>query len=158
MTSLSRSLWIRRALLCGALAAPLAAHADCVLDAAKYHRVNPTVLLAIAVVESKMRPDAMHVNANGSHDMGVMQINSIHLPELARYGVKREDLYDGCKNVYTGAWILRKRLDEYGNTWAAIGAYHSATPALRDGYAARVHATVRWLVDSGYAYPDHPVK
>ncbi|WP_233272684.1 lytic transglycosylase domain-containing protein [Paraburkholderia acidisoli] len=130
---------------------------DCVLSAAEYHHVNPNILLAIAIVESRMRPDASHLNANGTSDMGLMQINSVHLNELAKYGVKRDDLYDGCKNVYTGAWILRKRLNEYGNTWAAIGAYHSATPALRDAYAARVHSTVRWLLDSGYAYPERPV-
>lgn len=129
---------------------------DCVLSAAEYHHVNPNILLAIAIVESRLRPDASHLNANGTSDMGLMQINSVHLNELAKYGVKREDLYDGCKNVYTGAWILRKRLNEYGNTWAAIGAYHSATPALRDEYAARVHSTVRWLLDSGYAYPERP--
>ena len=141
------------------LAAPLSARAsDCVLDAARFHRVNPTVLLAIAVVESKIRPTAVHKNANGTHDVGVMQINSIHMPELARYGVKQEDLYNGCKNVYMGAWILRKQLDKYGNTWAAIGAYHSATPALRDRYAARVRATVRQLIELGYAYPGDKLK
>jgi soluble lytic murein transglycosylase-like protein len=145
-------------LLAAALVFPGIARADCVLEAAKYHRVNPTILLAIAIVESRLQPGAVHKNTNGSADFGVMQINSVHLPELARYGVKRADLYDSCKNVYTGAWILRKRLDQYGNTWAAIGAYHSATPALRDSYAARVQAMVRWLIDTGYAYPGDRAK
>jgi lysozyme-related protein Hpa2 len=137
-----------------ALATSGAAHADCVLDASRYHRVNPNILLAIAIVESGMREDAVHVNTNGSSDIGVMQINSVHLPELKRYGVKQSDLQFACKNVYTGAWLLRKRLDKYGNTWSAIGAYHSATPVLRDAYAKRVHNTVEWLFSSGNAYPE----
>lgn len=140
------------ALLSAAVAAPRLAQADCVLDAAKYHKVNPTILLGIAIVESRMRANATNVNTNGSTDMGMMQINSIHLPELKRYGVKASDLYDGCKNVYTGAWILRKQMDKYGNSWQAIGAYHSATPTFRDAYALRVQNTVQWLIRNGYAY------
>jgi len=135
------------------------ASADCVMDAAKYHKVNPTILLGIAIVESRLRANATNVNTNGSTDMGMMQINSIHLPELSKYGVKKDDLYDGCKNVYTGAWILRKQMDKYGNNWQAIGSYHSATPAFRDAYAKRVRNAVQWLIRSGYAYPaDMPKK
>jgi soluble lytic murein transglycosylase-like protein len=140
------------ALLSTAIVTPRLAVADCVLDAAKYHKVNPTILLGIAIVESRMRANATNVNTNGSTDMGMMQINSIHLPELKRYGVKATDLYDGCKNVYTGAWILRKQMDKYGNSWQAIGAYHSATPSFRDAYALRVRNTVQWLIKNGYAY------
>jgi soluble lytic murein transglycosylase-like protein len=134
-----RSTLARSALICAAasfVAQP--AHADCFDDAAVYQRVNPMVLRAIAWQESHNRPSATHLNANGSIDYGVMQINSIHLHELARYNIDRHTLLEPCKNVYIAAWHLRKKMGKYGNTWAAIGAYHSETHAERDLYARHI--------------------
>jgi len=133
-----------------ALLAPRHAWADCFGDAAEYHHVNPLVLRAIALVESGGNPNALNRNRNGSYDLGEMQINSIHQPELARYGVSPPDLLDACKNIYIAAWILRRAMDKYGNTWQAIGAYNSATPRYRDRYAARVQEAVRTLLAAGY--------
>lgn len=126
------------------------AHADCFDEAAAYQHVNPTVLRAIAWLESHNQPDSVHTNKNGSVDYGVMQINSIHLPELARYGVDQHTLLEPCKNVYVAAWQLRRQVLKYGDTWAAIGAYHSQTPALRDRYAAQVARILRRWVDAGW--------
>ncbi|MGF7189777.1 soluble lytic murein transglycosylase-like protein [Robbsia andropogonis] len=116
------------------------ARADCFDDAAVYQHVNPMVLRAIAWQESRGRPNAMHLNANGSLDYGVMQINSIHLRELARYHIDRATLMQPCKNVYIAAWHLRGKMEKYGNNWTAIGAYHSETPAERDLYAHHIAA------------------
>jgi len=128
------------------------AYADCFDEAAAYQHVNPTILRAIAWQESHYRADAVHKNANGSIDYGLMQINSIHLSALARYGIGQEALMTPCKNVYIAAWQLRRQVVKYGNTWAAVGAYHSATPALRDDYARRIAAIVeRWSMGSASA-------
>lgn len=145
--------WLRASMLAAGWFAACAAHADCFDDAALYHHVNPVILRAIAVVESQYNPAAVNRNTNGSVDLGEMQVNSIHLPELARYGMTRDDLLDGCKSIYTGAWILRQRMDKYGNTWDAIGAYNSATPHFRDRYAARIQQAVRKLLALGYTGP-----
>ncbi|VWB88189.1 lytic transglycosylase catalytic [Burkholderia lata] len=103
------------------------------------------VLRAIAWLESRNRPDATHLNENGSIDYGVMQINSIHLRELNRYNISRTTLMRPCENVYIAAWHLRRMMDKYGNTWAAVGAYHSETPAERDSYAHRIqHILAGW--------------
>ena len=83
------------------------ARADCFDEAAKYQKVNPLILRAIAWQESHNRPDALHKNANGSTDYGVMQINSIHLPiaravrHLARHadGTVQERLYRGVASA-----------------------------------------------------------
>jgi len=91
------------------LAAAGQARADCFDEAAKYQKVNPLILRAIAWQESHNRPDARHKNANGSTDYGVMQINSIHLPTLAQYGISQGTLMEPCKNVYIAAWHLRRR-------------------------------------------------
>jgi hypothetical protein len=34
-------------------------------------------------------------------------------------------------------------MNKYGNTWQAVGAYHSETPALRDKYAQQIVAILR---------------
>jgi soluble lytic murein transglycosylase-like protein len=114
------------------------AHADCFDAASQYHQVNPLVLRAIAWAESHNEPLATHQNPNGTMDYGVMQINSVHLPALGQYGISTQTLMDPCANVYVAAWHLRHQMNKYGNTLAAVGAYHSESPELRDHYAQRI--------------------
>jgi soluble lytic murein transglycosylase-like protein len=122
---------------------PAFAAVDCFTAAGQYQTVNPLILRAIAWQESHDATTAKHVNSNGSVDYGLMQINSIHLPKLAQYGISADKLMNPCANVYVAAWHLRQKMNKYGNTWAAVGAYHSETPALRDQYAQQVMAILR---------------
>jgi len=124
---------------------------DCFAAAAAYQHVSPVVLRAIAWQESHGNANALHRNRNGSTDYGMMQINSIHLPLLSRYGVSADDLMNPCLSVYVAAWHLHKMMVKYGNNWAAIGAYHSETPAERDRYARSVQSIVERmkLADDG---------
>jgi soluble lytic murein transglycosylase-like protein len=133
----SRTIMMVAAAL-GAAFAWGSARADCFDEAARYQKVNPLILRAIAWQESHNTPDALHKNANGSTDYGLMQINSIHLPTLAQYGISSDTLMEPCKNVYIAAWHLRQKMNKYGNTWQAVGAYHSETPSLRDRYARQI--------------------
>ncbi len=114
------------------------ARADCFDDAARYQSVNPQILRAIAWLESRNRANALRKNDNGSIDYGLMQINSVHLAALSRYGIGPELLMHPCVSVYIAAWHLRQKMNRYGNTWQAIGAYHSETPKRRDGYARQI--------------------
>ena len=59
------------------------ARADCLDDAAAFHHVNVSLLRGIAQVESGMKTNAVNTNANGTTDIGLMQINSSLLPTLA---------------------------------------------------------------------------
>ena len=77
----------------------LPARADCLDDAATFHRVNPRLLRVIAQHESGMRPTAVNRNSNGSEDIGLMQINTSWLPTLARYGIRREHLEETGRRV-----------------------------------------------------------
>jgi len=121
------------------------ARADCIDDAAQYHQVNPWIVRAIVQVESGANPAAMHRNANGTLDVGIAQINQVHMPELASYQIAQKDLLDACVNVYTSAWLLRRSVNRYGNTWAAVGAYNSSTPRYRDIYSTKVRRVIdRW--------------
>jgi lysozyme-related protein Hpa2 len=112
--------------------------ADCFDTAAKYEHVNPLILRGIATVESQNNPHATHRNKNHTVDFGMMQINSIHLKELNKRGVHRRDLMNACKNIYTGAWLLKREVVKYGDTWKAVGGYHSETPHERDRYANKI--------------------
>ncbi|SCU77626.1 Invasion protein iagB [Cupriavidus necator] len=129
------------ALLASALLAG-AAQADCLDDAAVFHGVSPSLLRSIAMQESGMKPWVTNRNANGSEDIGLMQINTIHLPRLARYGITRAHLFNGCTNAYVGAWILRENIHRFGPTWKAVGAYNAASPDKQLRYANKIHA--RW--------------
>jgi soluble lytic murein transglycosylase-like protein len=115
------------------------AWADCLSQAAAYHRVDARLLRAIALEESGMRPHAVGKNRNGSRDIGLMQINSSWLPALARFGVTETHLYNACINAYVGAWILAHNIARLGLTWEAVGAYNAAAPAKRAAYARRIY-------------------
>lgn len=124
------------------------ARADCIDDAAAYHHVNPALAHAIASVESRFSPTAYNRNANGSEDIGLMQINSSWLPTLSRFGISRAALFDGCVNAYVGTWILSQNISRLGLTWNAVGAYNAMSPSKRLQYARRVYNT---LFSPGFA-------
>jgi soluble lytic murein transglycosylase-like protein len=128
----------------------LPARADCFDDAAQYHSVNPWILRAIAAQESRFNPAAVHpVNSNGSRDHGMTGINDILLPELAGYGITAGDLRDGCKSVFLAGWHLRRMVNKFGNTWAAVGAYNSKTPSKRDLYAEKIRRIINFWIARG---------
>lgn len=146
---------VRRNVLsaCLAISASLVAldgRADCFDEAAQHHHVNPWVLRAITAQESSFNPNVIHPrNTDGSVDMSWTGINSVHLPELARYGVSAADLRDACKALYVAAWHLRKQVERFGNTWEAVGAYHSKTPSKRDAYSAKIRRILDFWISQG---------
>lgn len=118
----------------------------CILPAAQYHSVNAHILRAILKVESNLNPRAVAKNDNGSFDVGIGQINSIHFTELAKHGIGPGQLSDPCVGTFVAAWHLGKMVARHGNTWDAIARYHSATP-----YFNRRYQALLWneLVQSG---------
>jgi hypothetical protein len=139
----------RASVLALALLFPSVSIADCFDEAARFHTVNPWILRAIAAQESGFRPGTIVQNTNGTLDRGMLGINSVHLPELARYGVTAQDLMDSCKSTYLGAWHLRRKINKHGNSWKAVGAYHSETPWRRDGYALAVQRIIEYWSKQG---------
>jgi soluble lytic murein transglycosylase-like protein len=111
----------------------------CIAAAADYHGVNPYLLRAILMVESQLNPKAVNINKNGTRDIGVAQINSIHLPVLQSHGIKENHLMDACVNTYVGAWLLRKQIARYGMNWFGVAAYHSVTPDKNFRYQVLVY-------------------
>lgn len=86
-----------------------------------------------------MNPDSVGRNKNGSLDLGLMQINTVWLNDLARYGISKTQLMDSCTSIYVGAWIMSKNIRNYGYTWRAIGAYNSKNPLIGFQYAKKVY-------------------
>ncbi|WP_415914310.1 lytic transglycosylase domain-containing protein [Paraburkholderia sp. J67] len=82
----------------------------------------------MAVVEINDTRHAIYCNTSDSVDIGFMQINSIHLPELYRQGIRCKDLLNACKNIYTAASLIRRNMNAHQRFWETVGKYHSATP------------------------------
>lgn len=110
----------------------LAAHAFCFDKAAQQYQISEPLLRAIAFAESGNNPKALHFNADGSTDLGLMQINSSHLAQLAGYGIGKTQLLEPCTNVMVGAWVLAQSIKRYGLTWRAVGSYNTGVRAGRD--------------------------
>jgi soluble lytic murein transglycosylase-like protein len=117
-----------------AKATAVLAEDQCLMPAAQRHGVNPHILRAILQVESGMRPHVVNRNRNGSIDVGMAQINSIHFRELAQWGITPERLLDPCVATHVAAWHLKRVMLRHGNTWFGVAAYHSATPTHNQRY------------------------
>lgn len=117
---------------------PLPAPVACVWAAADHYHLPPLALVGILEAEGG-RAGLAHRNADGSEDLGPMQINTRWLPRLERYGLGRARLLsDPCANVWAGAWILALAIARDGDVWTAIGHYHSGRPAESRKYRRRV--------------------
>lgn len=120
------------------------AQAFCWHDAAARYGLPAALLIAIAEQESGFNPKAVNTaNRNGTRDLGLMQINSMHLPLLARYGIREQDLFEPCTNVHVGAWVLASAFAQHGYSWNAVGAYNAggdpAAAAQRAAYAWKIY-------------------
>lgn len=115
------------------------------LAASASYNVPQPVLYAIMLAEDG-RMGQISANSNGSYDLGIMQINSLWLPELAKHWdmSQTEVAYalvnDVCTNFNVASWILKKKIAEAdGSLINGIAYYHSRTPHLGRKYALRVY-------------------
>ncbi|MCU6670870.1 type III secretion system invasion protein IagB [Enterobacteriaceae bacterium H4N4] len=118
--------------------------ANCWDSAGHRYHVDPYLLFAIAKVESGMNPHAVGWNRDGTRDVGLMQINSIHFPELQRAGIDEARLMsEPCTSIRVGASILSGMINVYGNNWEAVGAYNAGLK--KENYPQRmVYARKVW--------------
>lgn len=140
--------------------------------------VAPATVAAIISVESAGNPLALSTNprttieqaddrvttersvtsllASGANvDIGLMQINSQHLPRLQLTGPQ---LLDPCINIFSGTSLLREKFararrlhaDPQQALRAALSAYNtgSLTRGLHNGYVARVLQAAGLVTDT----------
>ena len=99
-----------------------------------------------------MKSGALGKNQNGSVDIGIGQINSIHLKELSQFGIGPVHLQDACIGTYVAAWHLKKAIAARGNTWEGVASYHSRTPYFNKRYQALL---INEMIRSGAMQGQH---
>lgn len=127
----------------------------CMATAAAFYHLPPRVLPSIQAVEGGYI-GAVHADSDGSQDLGIMQVNTRWLADLAQVArmsegeVRERLIYDGCFNIAAAAAILRAYLNEArGDLMLAVGYYHSHTPALNLEYQSKVLASAARLFGTG---------
>jgi len=118
-------------------------------EVAQRRGVPADLLYAIARVESGLDPKAVnrsHFKRTGSIDIGLMQINSRHLPELSRHGITQASLFDPCTNLDVGAWLLADLFSRKGLSWDSVGAYNAACTRLKGDECLKARARYAWKV------------
>lgn len=123
----------------------------CVVDASRYLHLDPFIVMAIIKVEGG-KVGTLSKNSNGSYDMGVMQINTIHLGDIEQKhpGITwRDATYRPCINIALGTSLLKQRIDEVkGDVWRGVGNYHSKTPKYHNRYKEKVKKEYAKLLDT----------
>lgn len=104
--------------------------------AGKKYNINPNLLKAIAIYESNINPKVVHKNKNGTYDIGIMQINTVHKETLKRYGISLHDLFKPSTNIIVGAWVLSECFKKFGYTEQAIGCYNGGSKNFK--YARKI--------------------
>jgi hypothetical protein len=126
----------------------------CIKFAADKYAVNPLVIKAISVVEGG-KVGTFSKNTNDTYDIGIMQINSIHLADIKRTFPKvgaYELAYNPCVNISIATWILKQRITETKNFWTGVGNYHSKTPDKRNTYLRKLYPVYKELT---YSHREH---
>ncbi|WP_080947424.1 lytic transglycosylase domain-containing protein [Moraxella bovoculi] len=97
----------------------------CWTEAGQKYDIDPLLLMAIGWKESNGRPNAVGPPLpDGNVALGLMQINTIHLPELRKWGIRRNDLFNPCTSIHVGAYVLRDCINRFGEIWRSVGCYY----------------------------------
>lgn len=119
---------------------------ECINQAAIAYHIPATVLVAVLETENGLAGEA-NPNTNGTYDYGPMQINTVWVEKLQKYGVTRQQIqYNACVNIAVGAWILSQTIANTGSRWLGIGNYHSYTASLNEQYQLKVKSEYRYFM------------
>ncbi len=117
----------------------------CIERAAAHYGAHPDIIRAVMRTEGGKTGNISY-NKDGSFDIGKMQVNSVHLPELANYGITSAMLTnDECLNIHIGTYYLQKNVITAPHFWNGVGRYHSKTPVKNINYQYRVWGNLEKL-------------
>ena len=118
---------------------------QCISFNANHFELPELALRSIRKVEGG-KACTVSKNTNNTADLGIMQINTIHLPSIQKHysSITAEDLAcKPCLNITVASWILKQRLEEAnGDVWLAVGNYHSKTPKVRMRYLKKIKKAI----------------
>jgi len=111
------------------------------------HQKIPAIVLVLILDVEKGYVGLKQGNDDGTYDLGPCQLNTINLPDYAKYGISEDDLrYNGPLNVLAAAIYVRKQIDEAIKKGKSgrffilegMGRYHSKTPKFKRLYQGRL--------------------
>ncbi len=100
--------------------------AEAILEAADEFSVPLSLAFALAYTESGFDANAEHVNANGSIDRGLFQLNNNSFSKLTE-----DEFFDPKVSAYYGMSHLQFCLKSGGNEIAALAMYNAGTNKVR---------------------------
>jgi len=107
-----------------------------ILEVSKEFKLQPDKLLRIAYVESRFNHNAIRQNKNGTIDVGMMQINSVHWTTTC----KAFDILKLKGNVQCAAKLLSMHKLKASTDMYWIGRYSSKTPSIKFKYYQKLQA------------------
>lgn len=132
---------------------------QCFVSAAEQHDVDPNLTRAIAYVESRFKANAVAYPPDGTISIGVMQVNTVNEKILTQRGLKIEDLYKPCVNIFIGTYILKEFIKTHGATWRAVGSYYvgnrrgTIPDSNRREYVAKVMSAYQRMTGTKFEKP-----
>ena len=131
----------------------------CVTAITSRYGVSPVVLSVIHKVEGGYS-GARIKNTNGSYDLGFNQINTIHMPQLSRFGLTEKMVKNNnCVNLAVAAWYVRtvtvnQKISDKAGFFRAIARYHSKNEPHISVYTGKLIKAYEQLVaDYGVGQP-----
>lgn len=128
---------------------------ECLHAVSVNYGVHPDILFAILYVERGTVGKTNSGNSNQTYDLGIFQINEIHLPELNEMQITREDVMnDGCLSAAVAARHLLKSIQNQPAPTSRLeylqllARYHSKTPEHNLTYALKLGEAFDFIYES----------
>ncbi|MNH06430.1 Transglycosylase SLT domain protein [compost metagenome] len=92
-------------------------------------------------------------NPNKTTDCGPGQINEVRMPELAPFGLTRDDIRTvPCRNIWAVGYLLHKEIKKAdGDFWLGVGNYHAQhrlKPKTHAIYVGHIYDAWKKLIGS----------
>jgi hypothetical protein len=139
LSGIRKQKWGKQAMQADSPSSYLQERIECSIQAANHYHIPALVLLAVAEQEGG-KPGQKVRNSNGTYDYGVMQINTVSLADLKRFGINEHHvLANGCYPYYLAAWRIAGHLqNDEGDIWQRAANYHSRTPTYNRLYRSNL--------------------